>query len=452
MADRVEMRTQDPNVRKNNFSEVALGYNKEEALLEASRCLQCKGKPCVSGCPVNIDIPRFILHLRSNDINEAAKTINEASLFGRICGRVCPQEHQCEAKCIRGIKGKSIAIGNLERYVCDNASIEAPLPKRNNGKKVAIVGSGPSGLACAYDLAMAGCQVTIYESLHETGGVLRYGIPEFRLPKSIVQDEINKLITLNVNILTNKVIGKTILIEELQAQYDAIYIASGAGLPKFMGIEGENLKGVYSANEFLTRINLMKAYLNSSTPIIKPKKVCVVGGGNVAMDAARCALRLNPEAVYIVYRRSEEEMPARLEEVKHAKEEGIIFKLLTNPVRIIGNDDFNVKKIECVKMGLGDIDASGRRRPIEIEGSNFTIDVDTVIMALGNNPNPIISASFPRILNEKHGCIVVNDEQKTSIEGIYAGGDIATGAATVILAMGAGKNAAASILNYLKID
>ena len=450
MNNRVIMPTQDPNVRKTNFNEVALGYSKEDAISEASRCLHCKAKPCVSGCPVNIDIPEFIQKIKEDNIDEAAKIINEASLFGRICGRVCPQEHQCEAKCIRGIKGEAIAIGNLERFVSDNANLSIPTPKKANGKKVAIVGSGPSGLACAYDLAKEGCSVTIYESLHATGGVLRYGIPEFRLPKDIVDDEVNKLKALNVNIYTNKVVGKTILMEELLSDFDAIYIASGAGLPKFMGIEGENLNGVYSANEFLTRINLMKAYEASPTPIYHAKNVCVVGGGNVAMDAARCALRLKPENVYIVYRRSEKEMPARLEEVHHAKEEGINFQLLTNPVRIIGDDNFQVKGIECIRMELGAPDASGRRSPVEIKGSNFVLDVDCVIMALGNNPNPILTCSFPALQTEKHGCIVVNEDQKTSIDGIYAGGDIATGAATVILAMGAGKKAASSILNYLK--
>lgn len=450
MISRVNMPTQDALQRKNNFSEVALGYSKDDALTEASRCLHCKNSPCVTGCPVNINIPEFIQKIKEDNIEEANKIINEASLFGRICGRVCPQEHQCEAKCVRGIKGESIAIGNLERYVSDNAKTivnESIIP---NGKKVAIIGSGPSGLACAYDLAKAGCSVTIYESLHATGGVLRYGIPEFRLPKSIVDEEIDKLKKLNVTILTNKVIGKTILMPELQKMYDAIYIATGAGLPKFMGIEGENLNGVYSANEFLTRINLMKAYTNSPTPIYHAKNVCVVGGGNVAMDAARCALRLHPDNVYIVYRRSEKEMPARLEEVIHAKEEGINFQLLTNPTKIIGDDNFNVTGIECIRMELGTPDASGRRSPVEVEGSNFVLDVDCVIMALGNNPNPILTSTFSSLETEKHGCIVVNDDQLTSVEGIYAGGDITTGAATVILAMGAGKKAASSILNYLK--
>ena len=450
MNNRVIMPTQDASLRKSNFNEVALGYSKEDAMNEASRCLRCKTKPCVSGCPVNINIPEFIQKIKEDNIDEAAKIINEASLFGKICGRVCPQECQCEAKCVRGIKGEAIAIGNLERFVSDNAHPIIPTPKKANGKKVAIVGSGPSGLACAYDLAKEGCSVTIYESLHATGGVLRYGIPEFRLPKAIVDDEVNKLKALNVNIYTNKVVGKTIFMEELQKEYDAIYVASGAGLPKFMGIEGENLNGVYSANEFLTRINLMKAYDASPTPIYHAKNVCVVGGGNVAMDAARCALRLNPENVYIVYRRSQKEMPARLEEIHHAQEEGIIFKMLTNPVKILGDDNFQVKGIECIQMELGAPDASGRRSPVEIKGSNFVLDVDCVIMALGNNPNPILTSSFPALQTEKHGCIVVNEEQKTSIDGIYAGGDIATGAATVILAMGAGKKAASSILNYLK--
>ena len=450
MNNRVIMPTQDASLRKSNFNEVALGYSKEDAMNEASRCLHCKTKPCVSGCPVNINIPEFIQKIKEDNIDEAAKIINEASLFGRICGRVCPQECQCEAKCVRGLKGEAIAIGNLERFVSDNANPVVPAIKKPNGKKVAIVGSGPSGLACAYDLAKEGCSVTIYESLHATGGVLRYGIPEFRLPKAIVDDEVNKLKELNVNILTNKVVGKTIFMEELQKEYDAIYVASGAGLPKFMGIEGENLNGVYSANEFLTRINLMKSYGASPTPIYHAKNVCVVGGGNVAMDAARCALRLNPKKVYIVYRRSQKEMPARLEEIHHAQEEGIIFKMLTNPVKILGDDNFQVKGIECIQMELGAPDASGRRSPVEIKGSNFILDVDCVIMALGNTPNPILTSSFPALQTEKHGCIVVNDDQKTSIDGIYAGGDIATGAATVILAMGAGKKAASSILNYLK--
>ena len=450
MNNRVIMPTQDASLRKSNFNEVALGYSKEDAMNEASRCLHCKTRPCVSGCPVNISIPEFIQKIKEDNIDEAAKIINEASLFGRICGRVCPQECQCEAKCVRGLKGEAIAIGNLERFVSDNANPVVPAPKKPNGKKVAIVGSGPSGLACAYDLAKEGCSVTIYESLHATGGVLRYGIPEFRLPKAIVDDEVNKLKALDVNIYTNKVVGKTIFMEELQKEYDAIYVASGAGLPKFMGIEGENLNGVYSANEFLTRINLMKSFEASPTPIYHARNVCVVGGGNVAMDAARCALRLNPENVYIVYRRSQKEMPARLEEIHHAQEEGIVFKMLTNPVKIIGDDNFQVKGIECIQMELGAPDASGRRSPVEIKGSNFVLDVDCVIMALGNTPNPILTSSFPALQTEKHGCIVVNEEQKTSIDGIYAGGDIATGAATVILAMGAGKKAASSILNYLK--
>ena len=450
MVERVKMPTQDACIRKNNFEEVALGYTKEQALLEASRCLHCKNSPCVGGCPVNINIPEFIQKLKEENIDGANDVINKSSLFGRICGRVCPQEHQCEAKCVRGIKGEAVAIGNLERYASDNAHKSLPYKKEANGRHVAIVGSGPSGLACAYDLAKEGCEVSIFESLHATGGVLRYGIPEFRLPKSIVDDEVSKLLALGVKIYTNKVVGKTILMEELQAKYDAIYVASGAGLPKFMGIEGENLNGVYSANEFLTRINLMKAYKDSPTPIYHAKGVCVVGGGNVAMDAARCALRLHPDNVYIVYRRSEAEMPARLEEVHHAKEEGINFQLLTNPVKIIGDNDFKVTGIECVKIELGEPDASGRRSPIEIKDSNFVLDVDCVIMALGNNPNPILTASFSALNVEKHGCIVVDDDQKTSVDGIYAGGDIATGAATVILAMGAGKKAASSILNYLK--
>lgn len=451
MNSRVNMPTQDENIRKNNFEEVALGYTKEQAIIEASRCLHCKTSPCVSGCPVNINIPDFIKAIKEEKLDDAASIIGKASLFPRICGRVCPQESQCEAKCVRGIKGDSVAIGNLERFIGDNTNYFSSEKAKANGKKVAIVGSGPSGLACAYDLAKAGCDVTIYESLHATGGVLRYGIPEFRLPKAIVDSEINKLLALDVKIFTNKVVGKTILMEELQEKYDAIYIASGAGLPKFMGIDGENLNGVFSANEFLTRINLMKAYEDSPTPIYHAKNVCVVGGGNVAMDAARCALRLHPENVYIVYRRSEKEMPARLEEIKHAKEEGIIFKLLTNPVRIIGNNDFKVSGIECIRMELGEPDSSGRCRPVEIKDSNFILDVDCVIMALGNNPNPILTATFPQISTDKHGCIMVNEAQETSVKGIFAGGDISTGAATVILAMGAGKKAANSILNFLKI-
>lgn len=449
---RTEMPTLSPDVRNKSFEEVALGYTEEQALSEANRCLNCKTKPCVKGCPVNIDIPKFIDNIKQNEFKEAYKVISEASSLPAICGRVCPQENQCEKFCVRGIKGESVAIGRLERFVADNFSYDLDVKIEKNNKKVAIVGSGPAGLACAGELANKGYEVTIFEALHIAGGVLIYGIPEFRLPKDIVNKEIQKLRKLGVKIETNVVIGKTLTFEDLRNEgYKAIFIGSGAGLPKFMNIPGTNLKGVYSANEYLTRINLMKAYKQESeTPVLKAKNVAVVGGGNVAMDAARCAKRLGAENVYIVYRRSMAELPARKEEVEHAIEEGIEFKLLCNPVEIIANENKFVKSIKCIKMELGEPDSSGRRSPIEIPNSEFIIDVEAVIMALGTSPNPIIKASAPELETVKWGGIVVNEETcQTSVEGIYAGGDVVTGAATVILAMGAGKKAAKAIDDYL---
>lgn len=440
------------NNRTNNFFEVALGYNDKLALLEAKRCLQCKHQPCVSGCPVNINIPSFIKKIVDNDLNGAMEVITEANLFPAICGRVCPQELQCEKNCVRGIKGESVAIGSLERYVADNATNNTCYNITENNIKVAIVGSGPSGLTCANELRRLGYDVTIFEALHLPGGVLAYGIPEFRLPKKIVKKEIDKLTNMGVKLITNVVIGKTITIEQLKAEgFKAIYLASGAGLPKFLGIKGEHYNGVFSANEYLTRINLMKSYQeNAKTPIYPSKNVCVIGGGNVAMDAARCAKRMGTENVYIVYRRGIEEMPARKEEILHAEEEGIIFNLLTNPIEIIGNENFNVTSLKCTKSSLGEKDSSGRARPIEIPNSEFEIACDTVIMALGNYPNPLLKLSTPMLATDKSGCIIVNENLQTSLEGVYAGGDAVTGAATVILAMGAGKKAAKSIDLYLK--
>ena len=452
-----EMPSQDPNVRNKNFLEVALGYTEEQALDEAARCLNCKNHPCVDGCPVNVRIPEFIQKIVEKDYEGAYQVIHQTSSLPAVCGRVCPQESQCEMHCVRGKKGDPVGIGRLERFVADwhNAhSTEAATKPESNGHKVAIVGSGPAGLTCAGDLAKKGYEVTVFEALHLAGGVLVYGIPEFRLPKDIVQHEVEGLKELGVDIETNMVIGKVLTIDELMNDYgfEAVYVASGAGLPRFMGIPGESLNGVYSANEYLTRVNLMKAYKEDSrTPIMKSKSVAVVGGGNVAMDAARCAKRLGAENVYIVYRRGMAELPARKEEVEHAEEEGIIFKTLTNPVEVLGNENGEVCGMRCVEMELGEPDASGRRRPIEKKGSEFELDVDTVIMSLGTSPNPLIRSTTPGLETNKHGCIVTEgDEGKTSREGVYAGGDAVTGAATVIKAMGAGKAAAKAMDEYIR--
>ena len=441
---------QEADVRNKNFEEVALGYTVEQAIDEAERCLNCKHKPCVNGCPVMVHIPEFIAKVKEGDFEGAYQVISESSSLPAVCGRVCPQESQCEKYCVRGIKGEPVGIGRLERFVADyhNANCkDKPVKPESNGKKVAIIGSGPSGLTCAGDLAKKGYEVTVFEAFHLAGGVLVYGIPEFRLPKTIVQKEIDTLKDLGVKIETNMVIGKVISIEELIKEYnfEAVFIGSGAGLPKFMNIPGENLNGVFSANEFLTRINLMKAYKdNSSTPIKKGKKVVVVGGGNVAMDAARCAKRLGGD-VHIVYRRTLDELPARKEEVEHAMEEGIIFDLLTNPVQINGDENGWVKSCTCIKMELGEPDASGRRRSVEVKDSEFEIDADVVIMALGTSPNPLIKATTDGLEVNKHGGIITDEFGATSVEYVYAGGDAVTGAATVILAMGAGKTAAKAI-------
>ncbi|MBQ3919859.1 MAG: NADPH-dependent glutamate synthase [Oscillospiraceae bacterium] len=450
------MPSQDPNVRNKNFSEVALGYTAEMAMDEASRCLQCKTANCVKGCPVNIDIPGFIKKIAEGEFEEAYKVISASSSLPAVCGRVCPQESQCEGVCVRGKKGEPVGIGRLERFAADwhNEHVtEKPEKPVSNGRKVAVIGAGPAGLTCAGDLAKKGYEVTVYEALHLAGGVLVYGIPEFRLPKSIVEREIDGLRDIGVKIETNVIIGRTITIDELfEDGFEAVFIGSGAGLPNFMKIPGENLKGVYSANEFLTRVNLMKAYKpGSATPIKQNKRVAVVGGGNVAMDAARSALRLGAEEVYIVYRRGEEELPARAEEIEHAKEEGIIFRTLTNPVRILGDENSVVCGMECVSMELGEPDDSGRRRPIKIEGSEHVIDVDCVIMAIGTSPNPLIKSTTDGLDTNRWGCIVADEATGlTSRKGVYAGGDAVTGAATVILAMGAGKTAAASIDEYLR--
>ncbi len=449
------MPSQNADVRRRNFDEVALGYDEKIALDEAARCLNCKNMPCVTGCPVSIEIPHFIKKITEGDYEGAYKVIASSSSLPAVCGRVCPQETQCESKCVRGIKGSPVGIGRLERFVADHHnehSAEVPEKPTSNGHKVAVVGSGPSGLTCAGDLARLGYDVTVFEALHTPGGVLVYGIPEFRLPKSIVKKEIDTLSALGVKIVTNTVVGKTVSVDELiEDGFEAVYIGTGAGLPKFMGIPGENLCGVYSANEFLTRINLMKAYRDgSSTPIMHAKNVAVVGGGNVAMDAARCAMRLGADNVYIVYRRSEAELPARAEEVEHAKEEGIVFNLLTNPTEILDDGNGNVKGLKCIRMELGEPDASGRRRPVEIPDSEFSLDCDCVIMALGTSPNPLIKSTTEGLEVSKWGGIVTDDSGKTSRDGIYAGGDAVTGAATVILAMGAGKTAAASIDSYIR--
>ena len=459
MADvlkRVPVREQEPKVRATNFDEVCLGYNMEEAMDEATRCINCKNAQCVKGCPVAINIPAFIQQVKEGNIEEAYKIIGESSALPAICGRVCPQESQCEGKCIRGIKGEPVSIGKLERFVADYAlehDIKPVGAEKTNGHKVAVIGSGPAGLTCAGDLAKLGYEVTVFEALHELGGVLVYGIPEFRLPKqAVVKKEIEKVKELGVKFETNVVIGKSTTIDQLieEEGFEAVFVGSGAGLPKFMGIPGENANGVFSANEYLTRSNLMKAFDESyDTPIVAGTKVAVIGGGNVAMDAARTALRLGAE-VHIVYRRSEEELPARVEEVHHAKEEGIIFDLLTNPKEILVDENGWVKGMVCVKMELGEPDASGRRRPVEVEGSEFTMDLDTVIMSLGTSPNPLISSTTEGLEVNKWKCIVAEEENgKTTKEGVYAGGDAVTGAATVILAMGAGKAGAKGIHEYL---
>ena len=449
---------QEPLVRNKNFDEVALGYTEEIAIDEAKRCLNCRQHPCVSGCPVNVRIPEFIAKVAEGEFEEAYKIITSTNSLPAVCGRVCPQEHQCEGKCVRGIKGESVGIGRLERFVADwhaahadpNAKVEKPV---SNGHRVAVVGSGPAGLTCAGDLARMGYEVTVYELFHKAGGVLVYGIPEFRLPKAIVAREVAALEEMGVKIVTDAVIGRAISIDELLTEegFEAVFLGSGAGLPRFLGIPGENLLGVYSANEFLTRINLMKAYREDyDTPIKHHKCVAVVGAGNVAMDAARCAKRLGAEHVYVVYRRGMEEVPARKEEVHHAQEEEVEFKLLTNPVRVIGDEKGYVTGIECIKMELGEPDEKGRRRPMPVEGSNFVLEVDAMIDALGTSPNPLLRMTTPGLEADKHGCLIADEKGKTTHEGVFAGGDAVTGAATVILAMGAGKTAATAIDKYIK--
>ena len=449
---------QEPLVRNKNFDEVALGYTEEIAIDEAKRCLNCRQHPCVNGCPVNVRIPEFIAKVAEGEFEEAYKIITSTNSLPAVCGRVCPQEHQCEGKCVRGIKGESVGIGRLERFGADwhaahadpNAKVEKPV---SNGHRVAVVGSGPAGLTCAGDLARMGYEVTVYELFHKAGGVLVYGIPEFRLPKAIVAREVAALEEMGVKIVTDAVIGRAISIDELLTEegFEAVFLGSGAGLPRFLGIPGENLLGVYSANEFLTRINLMKAYREDyDTPIKHHKCVAVVGAGNVAMDAARCAKRLGAEHVYIVYRRGMEEVPARKEEVHHAMEEEVEFKLLTNPVRVIGDEKGYVTGIECIKMELGEPDEKGRRRPMPVEGSNFVLEVDCMIDALGTSPNPLLRMTTPGLEADKHGCLIADEKGKTTHEGVFAGGDAVTGAATVILAMGAGKTAATAIDEYIK--
>ena len=449
---------QEPLVRNKNFDEVALGYTEEIAIDEAKRCLNCRQHPCVSGCPVNVRIPEFIAKVAEGEFEEAYKIITSTNSLPAVCGRVCPQEHQCEGKCVRGIKGESVGIGRLERFVADwhaahadpNAKVEKPV---SNGHRVAVVGSGPAGLTCAGDLARMGYEVTVYELFHKAGGVLVYGIPEFRLPKAIVAREVAALEEMGVKIVTDAVIGRAISIDELltEESFEAVFLGSGAGLPRFLGIPGENLLGVYSANEFLTRINLMKAYREDyDTPIKHHKCVAVVGAGNVAMDAARCAKRLGAEHVYVVYRRGMEEVPARKEEVHHAQEEEVEFKLLTNPVRVIGDEKGYVTGIECIKMELGEPDEKGRRRPMPVEGSNFVLEVDAMIDALGTSPNPLLRMTTPGLEADKHGCLIADEKGKTTHDGVFAGGDAVTGAATVILAMGAGKTAATAIDEYIK--
>ncbi len=451
-----EMPTQDPLVRNKNFSEVALGYSAETAVDEAKRCLNCKNRPCVAGCPVNVMIPEFIALVAEGKFEEAYQTIAKTSSLPAVCGRVCPQETQCEGKCTRGIKGEPVGIGRLERFVSDYHNVNStqmPQKPQSNGHKVAVVGSGPAGLTCAGDLAKLGYEVTVFEALHLAGGVLVYGIPEFRLPKAIVEKEVDNLKALGVKVETNMVVGRVFTIEELKTKYgfEAIFLGTGAGLPRFMGIPGEGAKGVFSANEYLTRSNLMKAYeSDSETPYFHAKKVAVVGGGNVAMDAARTAKRLGAETVYIVYRRSDAELPARREEIEHAKEEEIIFRLLTNPVAILTDADDNVVGLRCIEMELGEPDASGRRRPIEKKGSEFEMDVDCVIMALGTSPNPLLKKTTAGLETKPRGEIIADETGKTSLEGVYAGGDAVTGAATVILAMGAGKAAAKAMDEYIR--
>ncbi len=453
---KVKMNEQEPCIRNQNFEEVALGYTKEQAMEEASRCLNCRHKPCTNGCPVGVPIPEFISEVANGNFEKAYEIITSENALPAICGRVCPQENQCEGKCVRGIKGESVGIGRLERFVADyhneygkasNIKIE------KNGRKVAVIGSGPAGITCAGELAKKGYDVTVFEALHKTGGVLSYGIPEFRLPKALVQKEVDGVSALGVNFVTNVVVGRSITINELQDEgYEAIFVGSGAGLPRFQGVPGENLNGVYAANEFLTRVNLMKGYQfpNAPTPVKVTDTVCVIGAGNVAMDAARTAKRLGAKNVYIVYRRGEEEIPARKEEVHHAKEEGVVFKLLTNPTKINGEDGW-VTSMECVEMELGEPDESGRRRPVVKAGSEFTIETGTIIVAIGQSPNPLIRQTTPGLETQRWGGIIVDEEtMKTSIDYVYAGGDVVTGAATVILAMGAGKKAAKAIDEALK--